>query len=180
MQTRRETIKQSMVVAGLLASAGFPQFAHAAFNKVGFDAKSIQDAVKAYGGGTITESKDVTITGPDIAENGAVVPLGASTNLPGVKQLLVLVEKNPSTLVAMFHVSDAVDANFSTRAKMGQSSDVYAVAIMADEALHGPSDALELANKFAADVFAVKINQSGGLFPALQVATIAELCGISL
>jgi sulfur-oxidizing protein SoxY len=132
MQTRRETIKQSMVVAGLLATAGFPQYAQAAFNKVGFDAKSIQDAVKAYGGGAIAESKDVTITGPDIAENGAVVPLGASTNLAGVKQLLVLVEKNPSALVAMFHVSDAVDANFLTRAKMGQSSDVYAVAIMAD------------------------------------------------
>ena len=92
----------------------------------------MQDAVKAYGGGSISESKDVTITGPDIAENGAVVPLGASTALTGVKHMLVLVEKNPSALVAMFHVSDAVDANFLTRAKMGQSSDVYAVAIMAD------------------------------------------------
>ena len=39
MQNRRETLKQSAVVAGLLASAGFPQFAHAAFNKVAFDAK---------------------------------------------------------------------------------------------------------------------------------------------
>jgi sulfur-oxidizing protein SoxY len=132
MQTRRRTIQQSMAVAGLLATAGFPQFANAAFNKVGFDAKSIQDAVKAYGGGTISESKDVTVTAPDIAENGAVVPLGASTTLAGVKHMLVLVEKNPSALIAMFHVSDAVDANFLTRAKMGQSSDVYAVAIMAD------------------------------------------------
>jgi sulfur-oxidizing protein SoxY len=132
MQTRRETLKQSAVVAGLLASAGFPQFAQAAFNKTAFDAKTVQDAVKAAGGGAVAESKDVTITGPDIAENGAVVPLGVSTGLSGVKQLLILVEKNPSTLVALFHVSDAVDANFSTRAKMGQSSDVYAVAIMAD------------------------------------------------
>ena len=132
MQTRRETLKQSAVVAGLLASAGFPQFAHAAFNKAAFDAKSVQDAVKAAGGSAVTESKDVTITGPDIAENGAVVPLGASTSLSGVKQLLILVEKNPAALVALFHVSDAVDANFSTRAKMGQSSDVYAVAIMND------------------------------------------------
>lgn len=132
MQTRRETLKQSAVVAGLLASAGFPQFAQAAFNKTAFDAKTVQDAVKAAGGGAVAESKDVTITGPDIAENGAVVPLGVSTSLSGVKQLLILVEKNPSTLVALFHVSDAVDANFSTRAKMGQSSDVYVVAIMAD------------------------------------------------
>jgi len=132
MQTRRETLKQSAVVASLLATAGFPQFAQAAFNKAGFDAKSVQDAAKAYGAASLSESKDVTITGPDIAENGAVVPLGASTSLAGVKQLLILVEKNPAALVAMFHVSDAVDANFATRAKMGQSSDVYAVAIMGD------------------------------------------------
>ena len=46
--------------------------------------------------------------------------------------MLILVEKNPSALVAMFYVSDAVESNFLTRAKMGQSSDVYAVAIMAD------------------------------------------------
>jgi sulfur-oxidizing protein SoxY len=132
MQTRRETLKQSAVVAGLLATAGFPQFAHAAFNKVAFDAKSVQDAAKAAGVASLAESKDVAITGPDIAENGAVVPLGASTTLAGVKQLLILVEKNPSALVAMFHVSDSIEANFATRAKMGQSSDVYAVAIMAD------------------------------------------------
>jgi len=132
MQTRREMIQHSAVVAGLLASAGFPQFAHAAFNKPAFDAKSIQDAVKAAGGASLAESKDVTITGPDIAENGAVVPLGASTSLAGVKELLLLVEKNPNTLVAIFHVSDSVEPAFQTRAKMGQSSDVYAVAITGD------------------------------------------------
>ncbi len=132
MQNRRETLKQSAVVAGLLATAGFPQFAYAAFNKAAFDAKSVQDSAKAAGATSIAESKDVTITGPDIAENGAVVPLGASSALPGVKHLLIMVEKNPSVLVAMFHVTDAVEANFSTRAKMGQSSDVYAVAIMND------------------------------------------------
>jgi sulfur-oxidizing protein SoxY len=60
------------------------------------------------------------------------VPLGASTALAGVKQLLILVEKNPSVLVAMFNVTEAIDANVTTRAKMGQSSDVYAVAIMND------------------------------------------------
>lgn len=132
MQNRRETLKQTAVVAGLLAAAGFPQFAQAAFNKNAFDAKSVQDAAKAAGATSLAESKDVTITGPDIAENGAVVPLGASTTLSGAKQLLILVEKNPAALVAMFYVSDAVDANFTTRAKMGQSSDVYAIAIMND------------------------------------------------
>lgn len=133
MQTRRQNLQQSAVVAGLLAGTGlFPQFARAAFNKAAFDAKSIADALKAYGVGAPTESKDVTITGPDIAENGAVVPLGASTSLANVKQLLIMVEKNPSALVAMFNVTDSIDANISTRAKMGQSSDVYAVAITND------------------------------------------------
>jgi sulfur-oxidizing protein SoxY len=132
MQTRREILKQSSIVAGLMAAAGFPQFAQAAFNKVAFDAKSVQDAVRAAGGGAISESKDVTITGPDIAENGAVVPLSVACTLNGVKQMLVLVEKNPAALVALFNVSDAVEPSFSVRAKMGQSSDVYAVALMAD------------------------------------------------
>ncbi|MEY2804409.1 MAG: hypothetical protein RL657_1745 [Pseudomonadota bacterium] len=133
MQTRRQHLQQSAVVAGLLASTGmFPQFAHAAFNKAAFDAKTIAESLKAYGAGAPVESKDVTITAPDIAENGAVVPMGAATSLPNVKHLLIMVEKNPSALVAMFNVTDSIDAAVSTRAKMGQSSDVYAVAVMAD------------------------------------------------
>lgn len=132
MQTRRETLKHSAAVAGLLAATGlFPQYA-SAFEKAAFDAKSIADAVKAMGGAAPLESKDVTITGPDIAENGAVVPLGVSSSLPNLKRVLLLVEKNPSTLVAMFNVSSEVDVNFATRSKMGQSSDVYAVAITND------------------------------------------------
>ena len=132
MQTRRETLQRSVAVAGRLASAGFPQFAHAAFNKNAFEAKSVQDAVKAAGGASLIESKDVTLTAPDIAENGAVVPMGISTALSGVKHLLLLVEKNPLALVAIFQSSEALENNFLTRAKMGQTSDVYAVAIMAD------------------------------------------------
>ncbi|MBP9905769.1 MAG: thiosulfate oxidation carrier protein SoxY [Rhodoferax sp.] len=132
MQNRRETLKHSAMVAGLLATTGlFPQYARA-FNKSAFEAKNLADALKALGAGAPTESKDVTIGGPDIAENGAVVPLTASTKLAGVKQLLILVEKNPSVLIAAFNVTPAVQANFATRAKMGQSSDVYAVAITND------------------------------------------------
>lgn len=133
MQTRRETLKQSAMVAGLLASTGlFPQYALAAYNKAAFDAKTVADVAKALGAGAPTESKDVTIQAPDIAENGAVVPLTAATTLAGVKHLLLLVEKNPSALVATFNVTEGVLPNFATRAKMGQSSDVYAVAITND------------------------------------------------
>jgi sulfur-oxidizing protein SoxY len=133
MLNRRELLSHSAKVAALLATAGLlPQVAHAAYNTAAFDAKTMAELMKVLGGSAPTESKDVTITGPDIAENGAVVPVGASTALPGVKRMLVLVEKNPSVLSAMFDVTDAVDANFSTRVKMGQSSNVYAVAMMGD------------------------------------------------
>lgn len=132
MHNRREALKQSLAVAGLLGASGlFPQFAWA-FNKSAFEAKSVADAVKAYGGAAPTESKDVTLTAPDIAENGAVVPMAAASTLAGVKHLLILVEKNPNTLVAKFDVTDAIEPNVATRAKMGQSSDVYAVAITSD------------------------------------------------
>lgn len=133
MHTRRETLKHSAAVAGLLAATGlFPRYAAAAWNTSAFEAKTVADVTKAFGAGAPTASTSVTLTAPDIAENGAVVPMGVATTLPGVKHLLVLVEKNPSTLVAKFDVTDAVDANFLTRAKMGQSSDVYAVAITND------------------------------------------------
>jgi len=130
---RRDMLSQSATLMGLLATAGLlPQAAHASWTKAAFDAKSVAEAIKALGGGAAVESKDITLTGPDIAENGAVVPVGCSTNLPGVKRMAILVEKNPSVLAAVFDVSDAVDASFSTRVKMGQSSNVYAVAIMND------------------------------------------------
>jgi len=133
MLNRREMLSHSAKVAALLAATGLlPQAAFANYNTAAFEVKSMADLVKTLGGGAPAESKDVTITAPDIAENGAVVPVGVSTTLPGVKKLMVLVEKNPSVLSAMFEVNDAVDASFSTRVKMGQSSNVYAVAMMAD------------------------------------------------
>lgn len=132
MQTRRKTLQQSAVVAGLLAGTGlFPQYA-LAFNKAAFEAKNMAEVLKALGAGAPVESKDVAVVAPDIAENGAVVPVTASTTLAGVKHILILVEKNPSALVAVFNVTESVEASFATRTKMGQSSDVYAVAVMAD------------------------------------------------
>ncbi len=133
MLNRRQVLSHSARVATLLAGAGLlPLHAHAAYNSAAFESKSMAELVKILGGSAPVESKDVVLTGPDIAENGAVVPVGVATTLPGVKRLMLLVEKNPSVLSAMFDVSDAVDASFTTRVKMGQSSNVYAVAQMAD------------------------------------------------
>ncbi len=133
MQTRREMLARSASVAAALAGLGLlPQAAQAAWSQAAFDAKTMADLMKALGTSGPAESKDVTINGPDIAENGAVVPVGASTTLAGARRILLLVEKNPSMLAALFEVTDAVEPNISTRVKMGQSSNVIAVVITAD------------------------------------------------
>jgi sulfur-oxidizing protein SoxY len=126
-------LSTSAKVASLLAAAGvIPATAQAAWNGAAFEAKTMADAAKAFGGGAPAANAGVTITGPDIAENGAVVPVGCASTLPGVTRLMLLVEKNPNVLAASFDVTDAVDANFNTRVKMGQSSNVYAVAMTGD------------------------------------------------
>jgi sulfur-oxidizing protein SoxY len=133
MFDRRDMLARSVSLVGLMAAAGLlPTAALAAWNQPAFEAKTLAEVIKALGVGAPTDSKDVVVSGPDIAENGAVVPVGASCALPGVKRLLILVEKNPATLAAAFDVSDAVEANFLTRVKMNQSSNVFAVALMAD------------------------------------------------
>ncbi len=136
MQNRREMLSRSAQVAGMLAALGLlPGVAGAqaaGYPTAAFDAKTMAELMKALGASAPAESKDVTITGPDIAENGAVVPVGAATTLPGARRLLLLVEKNPSMLSAVFNVTDSKDANLLTRVKMGQSSNVFAVAMMSD------------------------------------------------
>ena len=137
---RRKVLKQGGGVSllALVAAAGWlaPRAALAqaqSWNKAAFETQSMDDTMRALGGGAPVPSKDIQfVSTPDIAENGAVVPVGASTTLPGVKRLLILVEKNPSVLSAAFDVNEFVEPAFTTRVKMGQSSNVLAVALMAD------------------------------------------------
>ena len=133
--TRRALMRRSAAVAALLAGAGLlpsAARAQAGWNKAAFDAKTLDEALKGLGVAKPVESKDVTLTAPDIAENGAVVPVAASSTLAGVKRIVFLVDKNPSPLAAVFELTDAVDANVATRVKMAQTANVIAVALMAD------------------------------------------------
>jgi len=124
---------RSAAVAALLASAGLlPARAQSAYNRAAFDAKSVDEVIKALGIAKPVESPDIVFTAPDIAENGAVVPVGASTLLPGVRHIAFLVEKNPTTLAGVFDFTDLVETSVKTRIKMGQTSNVLAVAITGD------------------------------------------------
>lgn len=132
MLNRRQTLQHSWAVATLLGTAGLLPVKAIAYEKAAFEAKSIAAALKALGASAPVASADVTITGPEIADSGVSVMLAFGTTLPNVKRLLLLVEKNPSALVANFQISPAVDSQFSLRIKMNQSSDVYAVALTQD------------------------------------------------
>ena len=67
------------------------------------------------------------MTGPDIAENGAVVPVGVASTLPNVTMVAILIEKNPNALAASFNLPEGTEANVQTRVKMGQTSNIYAL-----------------------------------------------------
>ncbi len=84
------------------------------------------DAFKAVGG-TPATSDQVSVIAPDIAENGAVVPVGATSNIPNTTEIFLIVEKNPTPLAAGFEIPAGTEASVQTRLKMGQSTDVYAV-----------------------------------------------------
>jgi sulfur-oxidizing protein SoxY len=132
--SRRHLLKRTggMAVLGLAASAGLlrPGSAWAqqgAWNKQAFETKSMADAVKAMGGAQPVESKDITITSPDIAENGAVVPFTISSKIPSTQNIALLIEKNPNILAANFEIPQGTDPWVNTRVKMGQTSNVIAL-----------------------------------------------------
>jgi sulfur-oxidizing protein SoxY len=130
---RRQVLRQSGAVMGLLAGAGLlPAAAQAAWTQAAFDGKTLADAVRALGGAAPVLSNEVSIGGPEIAENGAVVPVSCACSANGVKRLLLVIEKNPSPLAAVFDIGDAVEPSLKTRVKMAQSSNVFAVALLGD------------------------------------------------
>ncbi len=132
MSHRRTALKQSLAVLGLLATAGVLPRSALAYTKAAFDAKNLAEAVRALGGQTPQASRDISLDVPEIAENGAVVRASFSTTLPGVRRMLLLAEKNPSPLVAVFNVSESVEPSFVINTKLAESTDVLAVAMLAD------------------------------------------------
>lgn len=131
-QSRRDVLKTGggATVLALAIAAGLikPGDAIAAnWNKAAFETKNLADTVKALGGATATESAEVALSSPDIAENGAVVPVTASSKLAKTESIAILVEKNPNMLVANFDLVEGTEPSVQTRVKMGQSSNVYAL-----------------------------------------------------
>jgi len=129
-ETRRSVIKSGGALA-LLAVFGAallkPGRALAAWNKGAFEAKSAMDAMKALGIGNAEESNAIVIRAPDIAENGAVVPIDITSNIAGTSAILVFIEKNPFPYVGTFDVSQGAVPFVHLRVKMGETSPVRVV-----------------------------------------------------
>ena len=123
---RRDTLRL-MAVIGLMASTGLISQAQAAeWNKLAFEGKNLDEVLKAFGGTAAEKSGEVSLNAPDIAENGAVVPVGVSTTLKAT-EIAIVVEKNPNALAAHFSLPAGVEPFVLTRVKMGQTSNVLAL-----------------------------------------------------
>lgn len=120
----------ALMAAGLLK----PTAAYAAdWNKAAFESKDTAAALKALGAGTPAENKDLQLKVPDIAENGAVVPVDVVCNIPNTTMIAILVDKNPTALTSQYSFANGALAEVSARIKMGQTSLVRAVAKAGDK-----------------------------------------------
>ena len=115
-------------VAAILLLKPFAALA-AVWNKDGFGAKTPQDALKGIGAGNPAPSNDLVIEAPQIAENGAVVPIEISSAIAGTTAIAVIIEKNPFPLAAQFDFQNGALPYVKLNVKMNETSDVRAVAI---------------------------------------------------
>ncbi|MGB5440565.1 MAG: thiosulfate oxidation carrier protein SoxY [Gammaproteobacteria bacterium] len=129
---RRIFLKGSLATGaiGMAASAGLltPRASLAAWSKDAFDAKDINSALSGlFGSSEHSGSDKIKIKAPDIAENGAVVPVSVTTDIGGAESISILAEQNATPLTASFLLGPGTEGYVSTRIKMGKTSSVIAV-----------------------------------------------------
>jgi len=130
---KRRTFLKGTAATGAVAvaiGAGVlkPSNVLAAWPEDAFSQKTSAEALsKLFGSAAITESGDIDLKTPDIAENGAVVPVSVSTTLANVQSISILVDKNPQPLACTCDLTGVVEGYVSTRIKMGETSNVIAV-----------------------------------------------------
>jgi len=122
--TRRGMLKR--IIAGS-AIALVPFSAFAEWMEKAFKAESYDGALAAIGASGATLSDKIKLKAPEIAENGAVVPVQVSSTLDNIESITLLVEKNPTPLTAQFKMFPGLKPDFKVRVRMGQTSKVIAV-----------------------------------------------------
>ena len=135
---RRIFLKGSLATGavGMAVSTGLltPRMSLAAWSKAAFDATDVNSAVSAlYGAGSMTDSDKIKIKAPDIAENGAVVPVSVTTSIDGVSSISLFADKNAAPLTANFELGPGTEGYVATRIKMGKTANVIAVVKAGDK-----------------------------------------------
>jgi sulfur-oxidizing protein SoxY len=130
MTRRRKFLKSlAMTFAGVgVATFGwlFPVRA-AEWNKSAFDSKALADVLANIGVKTLSVSDQIVLRAPEIAENGAIVPVEVESKIPGTQSIYILADKNPQPLAASFDFSEAMEPFVALRIKMSESSYVRVV-----------------------------------------------------
>ncbi len=123
-----QRLAQAGIAAAAASSALLSRLAFAAAEaRPAFTATAMADAYKALGVGTPGESADIAFKAPDIAENGAAVPVEIESRIPGTRAIHVLVEKNPHVMSASFNFPAGTEPFVATRVKVAESSLIHAV-----------------------------------------------------
>ncbi len=128
--SRREFLQGSGGVVAALIACGFLHSADVLaleWDKATFETKKLDDLIKALGGTGAKESSEISIIAPDIAENGAVVPIQIASKLDKTQSIAFVIEKNPNLLAANFSIPEGTIADIQTRVKMAQTSAFYAL-----------------------------------------------------
>jgi sulfur-oxidizing protein SoxY len=130
--TRRSFVKYNVTLAALTAVAGAgllkaTQAVAATWNKSGFESKAAAEAIKSLGASSAVDSRDIVITAPDIAENGAVVPIEVVSRIPNTQAISIIAEKNPFPLAATIDFANGAEPYAYVRIKMGQTSNVRVI-----------------------------------------------------
>jgi sulfur-oxidizing protein SoxY len=131
-RSRRQALKATggAGLAALLAAAGLLNPAELLAQAPGaFEAKTLPEAMKILGAQSPADSSEILIKAPEIAENGAVVPVAVESRIAGTQTIALLIAKNPQPLAASFNIPAGTEASVATRVKMGESSDVYALVM---------------------------------------------------
>lgn len=135
---RRDFITAGGLLAALMAAgsraADLAQVPAPGWNRAAFQAKTVAEALKALGVTVARDGGELALTAPEIAEDGAVVPVIAQCRAPGTREIHILVDKNPFSLAASFFFPDGTDAFVSTRIKMAETSNVVALAVTPGQA----------------------------------------------
>jgi sulfur-oxidizing protein SoxY len=134
--SRRAALKGAgaggLLAAAMAAGLLRPSDALAQWNKSAFESKTVSDALTSLKVASPVETREIAIRAPDIAENGAVVPIEIQSSIPGTKSIAVLVEKNPFPYAGSFDFAQGALPFVALRVKMGESSNVRAVVATAD------------------------------------------------